>query len=132
MGVTAQWDDPTQQTIRFNFEEAWSWLSLRRKLRVGFALMRGVGHRVDMIFDLTLAHSFPTNPVLNTQLLLPYLPANVGTMVFVSEDEQTANILETIYHHYRDHGVRVLMVANMEQARHLLQHERRMTTTGER
>lgn len=132
MVVSAQWDGSTQQIICFRFEEAWSWLALRRKLRVGFALMRGVGHRVDMIFDLTLAHSFPNNPVVNTQLILPYLPANVGTMVFVSADEYTANILEAVYDHYKDNGVRILMVEDMEQAKALLKHERRRTTTGDR
>lgn len=132
MGVSAQWDDPTQKTIRFQFDGAWSWLALRRKLRVGFALMRGVGHRVDMIFDLTQAHSFPNNPVVNTQLILPYLPANVGSMVFVSADEHTANILEAVYAYYKDNGVRILMVENMELAHELLKHERRRSTTGDR
>lgn len=132
MTMNVVWDDPHCKTLRVDCGAAWSWLALRKALRVGFAMMRNMGHRVDLIFDLTETTQIPAEPVLNFAFLQAYFPAHLGTIVFISDDEQFLASLETVYYVYREGGQKALSVHTLAQARALLAHERHMLISGQR
>lgn len=132
MAISVQWNNEEMTAIRYQFTDPWSWLELRRRLRVGFALSRSVQHTVDIIFDLTDARTAPENPVEHALTLRPFIPSNIGTMVFISQDATVSRTLVKIYQEYRAQGLSVLMVNTLEQAEHLLLHERFMAMTGAR
>lgn len=131
MAIEVVWDNTQRATLRVDFAGKWSWLELRRGLRVGFAKMRAVGQRVDLIFNMGDT-TLPESPLMNLAMLQTYLPAHSGTLVFVCADPHQLATLETVYHVYREGGQQALGVQTLEQARMLLAHERHMLVSGER
>lgn len=131
MAIEVGWDNQKRTTLRVDFSGMWTWLELRKVLRLGFAKMRDVGQRVDLIFNFGDT-VLPPDPLLHLASLQAYLPAHSGILVFVCSDETQSANLHTVYYVYREDGQRALSVQTLDQARMLLEHERHMFVSGGR
>lgn len=132
MGIEVNWDNPERTRLVFRFDRAWTWLELRRKLRLSFAMTRTIDHAVGIVFDLTETVFLPEEPIAHVNGLMPHLPPNWSMIVVVSGASYAADIFTPIYTAYKDKGLLFLLVQSREQADAVISHEHRMRMTGAR
>lgn len=125
MGIQVGWEQDQRTSLIFKFDRTWSWIELRKKMRLAFALSRTVDYSVGIIFDLSETLFFPDEPIQHVRGLIPHLPPNWNTIVIISAAQYAADIFNPIYDEYRDKGLLFLLVQTMEQAQVVLEHERR-------
>ena len=53
MGVKVNWGDPEQHSIRYEFDEKWSWDELFQACLKARAMERSAGQHVDVILDVS-------------------------------------------------------------------------------
>lgn len=121
MTVTVHWDNELHTMLRFDVAGQWSWLELRRQLRIGFAMTRTVDHSIYVIISLMGQTRFPPDPIANITSITPFLPPNWRGLVIVNAHEES-DMLSALTERYEREGVRLMLATSLDEARTLIQH----------
>jgi len=117
MAIKVFWDNFNHTAVRFEFSGSWSWKAFRTPLRQAVAMIRSVDHRVDVIFNTVNSKYTPDNMVGHFASIMPFLPENCGSIMFVGQESSVCDVFTSLHKPYRRAGFDLLLVGNMDQAR---------------
>lgn len=119
MAIRVEWDDPSQNALRYVYEGSWNWDEFQQARKQARLLMDTVDHRVDIIIDVVQTGILPNNILSRANSIPRERHPNEGTIIIVGANPLIRflyDVARRIYAEVIDYrGYR--MVANLEEAR---------------
>jgi hypothetical protein len=86
MTVNIDWHDESQQILRYDFIDKWTWEEYFAALSVGRSLMTTVPHFVCILNNMTSTTHLPDDFLTKARNVTGSRPLNTGRAVFASSD----------------------------------------------
>ena len=124
MAVTVEWFNAEQTIIRYEFVGRWSWEELHDAIEQVQTMIGGVGHRVDIVIDLTQNRGIPSGALAQMRGGTMRANDNWGMGVFIGTGTFIKALLHTFTRVYPKMGERYATADTLEDAHRLILEQR--------
>lgn len=124
MSITVNWFDPEHTIIHYDFEGQWSWGELNEVVNQVNEMVRSVGHRVDVIIDVTNGQSTPSGAFSQIQGITAKAPDNWGMGVFVGASGLVRVLVTTFLKIYPRFNQRYALTDTVAEALDIIRERR--------
>ncbi|MBI1259674.1 MAG: hypothetical protein GC204_19580 [Chloroflexi bacterium] len=82
--ITVQWDDDSQQTIRFDIIGRWTWDEYYQVVHQMSEMIKGMEQTIDVMVDFSRSSGIPIGAISKTRESFALAPSNSGLVVFAA------------------------------------------------
>ena len=127
MSVTFTWDDPSRTQLRFIFDAMWQTEDLTHTIHLAKQFIEEQDVVVDVIIDMTLCESMPSNLSRLRDHLKLLDNQRVGVMVFITQNNYVQKVMQLLNQLLRQYFT-MYFTDSLEDAHRIIQ---RATITRE-
>ncbi|MEO8609146.1 MAG: hypothetical protein ABI690_14750 [Chloroflexota bacterium] len=119
MGIRVQWDDVAQRTIRYDFDEQWTWEDFFNAKKQAYGMIDTVARKVAVIMAAPGNMALPPNMLTHGLSALRNKHPNTLIVVFVITNSFLRTMLTTMSKVSRVAESSTRVVSTLEEARSL-------------
>jgi hypothetical protein len=121
MGIQILWDDAEKTTLRYNFDEQWSWEDFFAAKKEANALIDTVTHRVGVIMSAPSGMKLPANMLTNARNALRTKHPNTVILVFVLTNPFIRTMIRALKGLPMPVATTIELASTLDEARDLVQ-----------